>query len=134
MKVYAKWEFDVNIEGIDKQWVDVEEYAKELTELEMKYLLEHNEINANEFSYEVEENREYIEKTSDEGTVCNNCPVDKILHKESKPKQKTYYASGKSFIDGRWQTCGWSIEANSFEEAARIAEADENFRLHSLYD
>jgi hypothetical protein len=54
MKVYAKWEFDVDVDDIDKSWVDVEGYARELTEREMKYMLEHGEITANDFTYEVE--------------------------------------------------------------------------------
>lgn len=48
--------------------------------------------------------------------------------------KKLYYASGMALVEGRWQSCGWQIEAESFTEAARIAEADETFRLHSLKD
>lgn len=54
-------------------------------------------------------------------------------HKEEQ-KKKLYYASGMSFVEGRWASCGWTIEANSFAEAAQIAEADKNFRIHSLHD
>lgn len=39
-----------------------------------------------------------------------------------------------TLIEGRWQSCGWTIEANSFVEAVKIAEADEKFRIHSLSD
>ena len=37
-------------------------------------------------------------------------------------------------INGKWQSCGWTIETNSFTEAAQIADADKTFRLHSLSD
>ena len=51
-----------------------------------------------------------------------------------EPKKKQYYASGISLVEGRWQSCGWLIEADSFAEAAQIAEADKTFRIHSLSD
>lgn len=51
-----------------------------------------------------------------------------------EPKKKQYYASGMSLVEGRWQSCGWTIEADSFLEAAKIADADETFRMHSLSD
>ena len=51
-----------------------------------------------------------------------------------EPKKKQYYASGMSLVDGKWQSCGWTIEADSFLEAAKIAEADKTFRIHSLSD
>lgn len=57
---------------------------------------------------------------------CDNCP------NKPKSKKKTYYASGMTLVDGRWQSCGWSIEAESFLEAAQIAYNDEKFRVHSL--
>lgn len=47
---------------------------------------------------------------------------------------KRYYASGSAFVEGKWQSCGWVIEANSFVEAAKIAEADEKFKIYSLRD
>ncbi|MBO5319005.1 MAG: hypothetical protein J6B01_04860 [Ruminococcus sp.] len=54
--------------------------------------------------------------------------------KKRVSKLKRYYASGMSLIEGKWQSCGWTIEAESFVEAAKIAEADKNFRIHSLTD
>ena len=39
-----------------------------------------------------------------------------------------------TLIDGKWLSCGWTIEEDSFVEAAQIAEADEKFRIHSLSD
>lgn len=50
------------------------------------------------------------------------------------PELKSYYASGMSLVNGRWQSCGWNIQASSFAEAARIAEEDKTFRIHSLKD
>lgn len=52
----------------------------------------------------------------------------------AKETSNQYYASGMELIDGRWQSCGWTIKANSFLEAAQIAESDEKFRIHSLSD
>ena len=60
-----------------------------------------------------------------EHSDCSSCP--------NRPKKKnTYYASGMTLVDGKWQSCGWSIEADSFLEAAQIAANDEKFRIHSL--
>lgn len=61
---------------------------------------------------------------------CTNCKYNPLKDDSSK----LYYASGMILIDGSWQSCGWTIRANSFSEAAKIAEADENYRLHSLND
>lgn len=54
--------------------------------------------------------------------------------KESKKKLNRYYASGMTLVEGKWQSCGWTIEAESFVEAAKIAEADKSYRIHSLSD
>ena len=64
---------------------------------------------------------------------CADCNKCKIGSKKRKYK-KHYYASGMSLVNGKWQSCGWTIEANSFSEAAQIAESDEKFRIHSLSD
>ena len=66
-----------------------------------------------------------------ESSDCSTCEHNP-KNKESKKKQ--YHASGMLLVGGRWQSCGWTIEANSFVEAAQIAEADEAFRIHSLTD
>jgi hypothetical protein len=62
--------------------------------------------------------------------------VNVYKHNSNKenPDLKHYRASGMTLVDGNWQSCGWTIEASSFTEAAKIAEADETFRLHSLSD
>lgn len=65
---------------------------------------------------------------------CPECSTCRHNPKKEESKKKLYYASGMSLIEGRWQSCGWTIEANSFVEAAQIAEADEKFRIHSLSD
>ena len=51
-----------------------------------------------------------------------------------KKDLKQYYASGMTFINGSWKSCGWTIEAHSFAEAAQIAENDKTFRIHTLSD
>lgn len=53
---------------------------------------------------------------------------------ENKKNLKQYYASGMTLINGSWKSCGWTIEAHSFAEAAQIAENDKTFRIHLLSD
>lgn len=61
---------------------------------------------------------------------------DELWNQEEseRSKLKSYYASGMSLINGSWQSCGWTIDAHSFAEAAQIAEKDETFRIHRLSD
>ena len=54
MLVKAVWEFEVNTEDFDNKSVDINGLAKDLTKREMKYLLEHEEISEEDFSYEIE--------------------------------------------------------------------------------
>lgn len=65
---------------------------------------------------------------------CSDCKNCKNNPNKEESKLKHYYASGMSLVDGKWQSCGWAIEANSFLEAAQIAEANKTFRLHYLSD
>ena len=65
---------------------------------------------------------------------CSDCSICKHNPQRGKSKPKKYHASGMALIEGGWKPCGWIIEANSFAEAAQIAEADETYRLHSLSD
>ena len=53
---------------------------------------------------------------------------------DETPKLKQFYASGMTLINGSWKSCGWTIEAHSFSEAAQIAENDKTFRIHTLSD
>ena len=46
MKVKAIWEFEVDTEDLDEEFVDIKGLAKDLTQREMEYLLEHKEISA----------------------------------------------------------------------------------------
>ena len=50
----------------------------------------------------------------------------------NKNNKRIFYLSGKSYVDGRWASCGWQIEASSFEEASKIAESDKTYRVHSI--
>ena len=65
---------------------------------------------------------------------CSDCNICEYNPKKEESKLKQYYASGMTLVEGRWQSCGWTIKANSFLEAAQIAESDETFRIHSLSD
>lgn len=76
-----------------------------------------------------------------EHEFCRGCTFIKTSSNNEKEKKETkeeklknYYASGLTLVEGRWQSCGWNIQAHSFTEAAQIAENDEKFRLHSLSD
>ena len=55
MIVKAIWEFDVDTEGLDEKFIDIKGLAKDLTQREMKYLLEHNKITDEDFVYTVED-------------------------------------------------------------------------------
>ncbi len=75
--------------------------------------------------------------------ICVKCEQEFILNaiteeiellKKEENKSNLYYASGMSLVNGEWQSCGLTIEANSFSEAAKIAEDDKTFRIHSLRD
>ena len=54
MKVRAIWEFEVDIEDLDEEFVDIKGLAKDLTQREMEYLLQNQEIEADDFSYEID--------------------------------------------------------------------------------
>ena len=56
MKVKAIWEFEVDTEDFDGKHVDIKGLAKDLTRKEMIYLLQNQEISAEDFTYKVEEN------------------------------------------------------------------------------
>ena len=58
-------------------------------------------------------------------------PRDSI-NKENKSNTKVYHASGVKLSNGEWWKCCRKIEANSLSEAAKIAESDNTFRLHSI--
>lgn len=49
--------------------------------------------------------------------------------KQDTNNTRSFHISGKSFVDGGWYSCGWDIQAKSFEEAAKIAEADPTFQV-----
>ena len=57
LTVRAIWKFEVDTEDLDEEFIDIKGLAKDLTKREMEYLLEHKEISADEFSYEVDENK-----------------------------------------------------------------------------
>lgn len=68
--------------------------------------------------------------------VLDDLNSGKIQVEEPKTELelKQYYVSGMSLVDGKWMSCGWRIEATSFVDAARKAEADKTFRVHSISD
>lgn len=55
MKVKAIWEFETDMEDFDPKHVDIKGLAKDLTQRELDYLIKYGEIQADDFSYEVED-------------------------------------------------------------------------------
>lgn len=51
MKVKAIWEFDVDTDDFDPKHVDILGLAKDLTKQELKYMLEHGLLDAEDFDY-----------------------------------------------------------------------------------
>lgn len=112
-----------------------------MTEYKVKLIMsEEYIINAETKEYAEKEARErfgcdyYIDSVE----VTDNCEGSDCIINENTPKKeekrKQYYASGMTLVEGKWQSCGWTIEADSFAEAAQIAESDVKFRIHSLSD
>jgi len=54
IKVKAIWEFDVDVSDMDEEFVDVKGLCVDLTKREMDYCLEHKQLCADDFAYEVE--------------------------------------------------------------------------------
>lgn len=50
MRVRAIWEFEVDTEDLSEEFVDIKGLAKDLTQREMEYLLQNQEISAEEFT------------------------------------------------------------------------------------
>ena len=61
MKVKAIWEFEVDTEDFSEEFVDVKELAKDLTQREMENLLQNQEIEAEDFSYELEAEKQFTD-------------------------------------------------------------------------
>ena len=61
MKVKAIWEFEVDTEEFSEEFVDVKGLAKDLTQREMENLLQNQEIVADDFSYELETEKEFTD-------------------------------------------------------------------------
>ena len=58
MKVKCTWEFTADLSGIMQEYVDLEGLAKDLAERELQFLLEHGELSAEDFCYEIQETEE----------------------------------------------------------------------------
>lgn len=61
MLVKAVWEFEVDTEDFDGRFVDVKGLAKDLTKTEMENLLQNQEISSEDFSYEVEAEKQFTD-------------------------------------------------------------------------
>lgn len=56
------------------------------------------------------------------------------VNKKIKSGSNVYYATGMTLSNGEWKECYWKIKADSLSEAAKIAESDKAFYLHSIKD
>lgn len=61
MRVKAIWEFEVDIDDLDEEFVDIKGLAKDLTQREMEYLLSHQKISERDFSYELENEKQFTD-------------------------------------------------------------------------
>ena len=61
MKVKAIWEFEVDTEDFMEEFVNIKELAKDLTQREMENLLHNQEIAAEDFSYELENEKQFTD-------------------------------------------------------------------------
>ena len=61
LKVKAIWEFEVDTEDFSEEFVDVKGLAKDLTRREMENLLQNQEIAAEDFSYELENEKQFTD-------------------------------------------------------------------------
>ena len=61
LKVKATWEFEVNTEDLSEEFVDIKGLAKDLTQREMGNLLQNQEIAADDFSYELENEKQFTD-------------------------------------------------------------------------
>ena len=62
MKVKAIWEFEVDTEDFSDEFVDVEGLAKDLTHREMENMLQNQEISSEDFSYELENEKQFTDE------------------------------------------------------------------------
>ena len=62
MLVKAVWEFEVNTEDFLEEFVDIKGLAKDLTQREMGNLLQNQEIAADDFSYELENEKQFTDE------------------------------------------------------------------------
>lgn len=58
MKVKVIWEFDADVEDYDPKFVDVEGLAKDSAKREMEFMIDNNDITAEDFEYEIDKEEE----------------------------------------------------------------------------
>ena len=61
MKVKAIWQFEVDTEDFMEEFVNIKELAKDLTQREMENLLQNQEIASEDFSYELENEKQFTD-------------------------------------------------------------------------
>lgn len=55
MKVKIIWEFEANVEDFDPKYVDIKGLAKFLARRELDFLLQNEDLQADDFDYKVED-------------------------------------------------------------------------------
>ena len=57
MIVKVVWEFDADVEDLDTKFVDIFGLAKDSAKRELQHMLENNELCAEDFTYEMEDQK-----------------------------------------------------------------------------
>lgn len=58
MKVKVTWEFDADVEDFDPEFIDIKGLAEDSAKRELQYLIKHEKLSADDFNYEVENEKE----------------------------------------------------------------------------
>lgn len=123
MKVKAVWEFEVDTEDFDRKHVDIKGLAKDLTRREMVYLLQNQEISAEDFSYVIESKQNNKDRIS--GIIFEYGTNDFGLWEGFVLSEEDENAIWK--ILSKYDTEGCSIRGTRKEIAEEINDTKEEF-------
>lgn len=118
MKVKAVWEFEVDTEDFDGKHIDIRGLAKDLTRREMVYLLQNQEISAEDFTYEIESEQNNEDRIS--GIIFEHGKDDFGLWEGFVLSEEDENAIWK--ILSKYDTEGCSIRGTRKEIAEEIGE------------
>ncbi len=131
MKVKAIWEFDVDVEGLDPEQIDIPGVAKDVTRCELACLLKKQDIVADDFTYSIDDDdfvnhAEWIVKvsrfTSDSENVhvhnrCSCCDgLDKVDILPRAIWDAGWQASYKPKLSNYCRDCGSKMDLRELYE------------------